>query len=100
MGKWLKVKDICDLLQVSKSTVYDWVHQGFLPHIVIKRNKRKQTIRFSEDAVENWMKAKERETRKARKIDNGYGFPKPEGYESTTSEERRCDSNERWEACA
>ncbi len=67
MTNLLKVKDICELLKVSKSTVYEWVNQGFLPHIVIKRNKRKQTIRFSKDAIESWMKAQERETRRVIK---------------------------------
>ena len=96
----LKVKDVCVLLRVSKSTVYEWVHQGILPHIVIKRGKRKQTIRFNESAIENWMKARERETRKAMKCDDSREFPRQDDYEDATSEERRCDSNECREACA
>ena len=69
MEKLLKVKDVCELLSVSKSTLYDWVHVGIIPHIIIKRNPKKQVIRFKPSELEQWINTQERETINFMKLD-------------------------------
>lgn len=97
MTNLLKVKDICDLLKVSKSTVYKWVNEGFLPYIVIKRNKRKQTIRFNKDAIESWMKEQKRETRRVMKAKASLNSPQEKTSARTTSEGKKGCQDERRE---
>ena len=35
----LKVKEVCELFQVSKPTVYDWIHQGKLKSLKIESRR-------------------------------------------------------------
>ena len=50
MEKLLTIKEICDLFQVSRSTVYEWTHIKFIPHY-----KFPNGIRFKESEVEKWL---------------------------------------------
>ncbi len=64
MKKLLKAKDLSNLLNISKSTVYDWVEKDYLPYILLKRGENKAIIRFDENEIENWLSQRKRETRK------------------------------------
>lgn len=51
MEKYLTVKDISELLQVSKATVYWWVRKGKL-HGFRPSGKKRGTLRFRFEDVE------------------------------------------------
>lgn len=53
MERLLKVQDVCDLLQVSRSTVYEWTHIKYIPHY-----KFANGVRFKQIEIENWLKRK------------------------------------------
>ena len=64
MEKLLTVNQICELFQVSKRTVYDWVHIGYIPHYKLPKG-----IRFSETTVHKWLRSKEKKGRKKYEIE-------------------------------
>lgn len=51
MERLLTVKDVAELLQVSKRTIYDWTHVGYIPHY-----KFPNGVRFKEDQLDKWLK--------------------------------------------
>jgi len=50
MNKLLTPDEVAELLSVQKSTIYQWTHQGFIPHI-----KLGKFVRFKEKDVMEWM---------------------------------------------
>lgn len=64
MEKLLKVEELCDLLQVSRSTVYEWTHIGFIPHY-----KFPNSIRFKGSDIEYWLKNRKVKGRYKLKLD-------------------------------
>ena len=50
MQKLLTPQEIADLLGVKTSTIYQWTHQGFIPHIKLGR-----LVRFKEDKILTWV---------------------------------------------
>lgn len=55
MDKLLKIDQVAEQLQVSKSLVYKWVHCGYIPHV-----KLGSLVRIQEDSLARWLKRKER----------------------------------------
>ncbi len=64
MEKLLKVEDLCNMLQVSRSTVYEWTHADYIPHY-----KFPNGVRFRETEVENWLKKRKKVGRGMYKMD-------------------------------
>lgn len=64
MERLLTVEELSAKLQVGKSTIYRWVHYEFIPHV-----KLGSSVRFDEDAVQRWLKSKERSGRNSLEID-------------------------------
>ncbi len=64
MEKLLKVEEVCDLLQVSRSLVYKWVHYSFVPYVKIGA-----LIRFRKYDLERWIKVKAKKGRKSYKVE-------------------------------
>ena len=64
MERLLTVEELSDRLQVGRSTVYRWVHYDYIPHV-----KLGSAVRFSEPAVEKWLRGKEREGRNTIRVD-------------------------------
>ena len=62
--KLLNVQEIAELIGVKPSTIYQWTHQGFIPHVKIGK-----LVRFKPDAVMKWVNNMETEGRKNRKYD-------------------------------
>ena len=59
MEKLLKVEDVCELLQISKSLVYKWVHYEYIPHCKIG-----SVVRFCQSEIIRWLKRKEKRVKK------------------------------------
>ena len=53
MEKLLKVEQVADLLQVSKSTIYDWTHTDYIPHYKLSNG-----VRFRESEIDKWLSKK------------------------------------------
>ena len=64
MEPLLTVEELSQKLRVGKSTIYRWVHFDYIPHV-----KLGTSVRFSECAVEKWLKSRERTGRATLNID-------------------------------
>jgi excisionase family DNA binding protein len=60
MERLWTVSDVAQFLAVNRSTVYAWVQQRRIPHIALSRGARKTCVRFREDAIRRWLKARDR----------------------------------------
>ncbi len=58
-GRLLKAAEVGELLQVRESTIYKWVHYGYIPHI-----KLGSSLRFNRDSILKWAKSNETKGRK------------------------------------
>jgi PTS system nitrogen regulatory IIA component len=50
----MTVDEVADYLQVRPSTIYQWTHQGFIPHV-----KLGNLVRFRLSQVDKWVERKE-----------------------------------------
>jgi len=50
MDKLLTVEEIAEYLKLRPSTIYQWTHQGFIPHI-----KLGNRVRFRLCQIEKWL---------------------------------------------
>ena len=63
----LNVQEVAAMLRVKPSTVYSWVAQGRIPHVVLARGRRKACIRFRLESVEAWLAERERAAANSRR---------------------------------
>jgi len=63
MKKFLTVEEVGELLQVSRSTIYEWTHSGFIPHYKFPKN-----VRFKAIEVEEWLKRRKRRGRASYRL--------------------------------
>jgi excisionase family DNA binding protein len=54
-GRLLRVREVCSLLSLSKSTVYRMVEQNQLPHIRIAGS-----LRFRQHSILQWLSGQEK----------------------------------------
>ncbi len=66
MNKLLTPQEMADMLGVQKSTIYQWTHQGFIPHV-----KLGNLVRFRVSAVNKWLEKSATAGRVSRKVDVG-----------------------------
>ena len=59
----LNVQEIAESLGVKPSTIYQWTHQGFIPHVKLGR-----LLRFKEADIVNWIEKRSIAGRAARKL--------------------------------
>ena len=64
MEKLLTPQEIAEVLGVQSSTIYQWTHQGYIPHVKIGK-----FVRFKEKDVEKWVEKKTSNGRENRKSD-------------------------------
>ena len=64
MEKLLTINDLSNLLQVSKRTIYQWTHTGFIPHYKLPRG-----VRFRPSEVEKWIQKRKKKGRASYKLD-------------------------------
>ena len=57
----MTIEQVCGLLQVKRSTIYAWVHQGFIPHVKVGR-----LVRFRSADLHTWLEGKAVEGRPIR----------------------------------
>jgi prophage regulatory protein len=63
MTKLLTPQQIADVLGVQKSTIYQWTHQGYIPHV-----KLGKLVRFREKAVMEWVEKRSEPGRMTRRL--------------------------------
>ena len=63
MQKLLTLQEVSDLLEFKSSTIYQWTHQGFIPHVKLGR-----LLRFKETDIVNWIEKRSITGRTARKL--------------------------------
>ena len=61
-----KAEDVAQRVGIAQSTVYEWVRQNYIPHILLGTGKAKPCIRFSPTDIDNWLKAMTIEGRTTR----------------------------------
>jgi len=64
MEKLLTIKELCELLQVSQSLVYKWVHYEYIPCI-----KLGSGVRFFPKDIEVWVAKRKRKGRVSYKME-------------------------------
>lgn len=55
----LKAAEVAKLFQVQVSTIYKWVHYGYIPHL-----KLGSGLRFDKNSLQKWIRDKESKGRK------------------------------------
>ncbi|MHB8131750.1 MAG: helix-turn-helix transcriptional regulator [Mobilitalea sp.] len=63
MEKLLNIEQLSELIQISRSTLYEWTHCGFIPHYKLPKG-----VRFKEAEVDNWLKRRQRKGRSQFRI--------------------------------
>lgn len=63
MEKLLDIKQLGELIQVSRSTIYKWVNMGFVPYF-----KLGTFVRFRESDIEKWLQKRHRKGRTTFKL--------------------------------
>ena len=63
MEKLLTISQVAEVLQVSRSLIYKWVHYDFVPHIKIGN-----VLRFRESELIRWIKRRSQNGRNSQKI--------------------------------
>lgn len=63
MEKLLNIKQLSELIQIRRSTLYDWTHIGFIPHYKLLKG-----VRFKAGEIEDWLKKRQRKGRSSFKI--------------------------------
>lgn len=57
------VKELAAYLVVRPATVYLWVKERTIPHLVLSRGTRKNCIRFRATDIESWLNQNQRKVR-------------------------------------
>ena len=65
----LTVKQVSEWLSISQNTVYLWVHERKLPHIVLSIGNRKECFRFKPSEIKKWIEQRERNGKPINKFD-------------------------------
>jgi len=66
MNKLLTPQEMAEYLGVQKSTIYQWTHQGFIPHV-----KLGNLVRFKENTIDKWIEKRACAGRDSRSVDVG-----------------------------
>jgi len=64
MERLLTVDQVAEWLQVKPRTIYQWVHEGYIPVV-----KLGVLVRFQEASVSEWVKRREAPGRGSRRLD-------------------------------
>jgi excisionase family DNA binding protein len=64
MDRLLTIDDLADWLQVKPRTIYQWVHEGYLPVV-----KLGSAVRFKQASIAEWVKKRETQGRASKRLD-------------------------------
>ena len=56
--KYYHPAELASFLGVKLSTIYNWTHIGYIPHV-----KMGKLLRFRKDSIDEWLKKQERKGR-------------------------------------
>ncbi len=59
----LTVQEVAEYLQVKPSTIYQWTHEDYIPHV-----KFGNLVRFRLDKIQSWIEKKSKPGRSTRAI--------------------------------
>lgn len=62
--KLLTIAQLSELIQISRSTLYEWTHTGFIPHYKLPKG-----VRFKEAEIDNWIKNRHKKGRSSYKLE-------------------------------
>jgi excisionase family DNA binding protein len=57
----LDVQELCTRFKVARSTVYGWIHQGYIPHVHLGA-----AVRFKPSTIQQWLVQQEQAGRAER----------------------------------
>ena len=64
MSQLMTPQQIAEMLQVKPSTIYQWVHEGFIPHVKVGR-----LLRFRECDLMAWLEKRAKAGRVSRRVE-------------------------------
>mgnify|MGYP006300123743 CR=1 FL=1 len=64
MSRLLTPEEIAEYLGVKKSTIYQWTHTGFIPHVKLSR-----FVRFDLQQIDKWIKDRSVQGRTTQRVD-------------------------------
>jgi excisionase family DNA binding protein len=64
MNKLLTPQEMAGYLGVKVSTIYQWTHIGYIPHVKLGR-----FVRFKESEVLKWLESKSNNGRKTKTVE-------------------------------
>jgi excisionase family DNA binding protein len=64
MDRLLNVDQVAEWLQVKPRTIYQWVHEGYIPVI-----KLGALVRFDQSSIGKWLRTRETIGRAGRRLD-------------------------------
>jgi excisionase family DNA binding protein len=64
MVKLLTPDEVADLLGIKVSTIYQWTHQGYIPHVKVSR-----FVRFDPRVIDRWLQTLSKSGRATKRID-------------------------------
>lgn len=64
MNRLMTPEEVAKMLGVKPSTIYQWKHQGYIPHVKLGR-----LLRFRESDINQWIETKTENGRATRKLD-------------------------------
>lgn len=76
MTKLLRASEVAAILQVDRSTIYEWAREGWLPSVSLTPG----TVRFREEDVEEFVQ------KRARPDGNGNTHQKNDHHNTPTKE--------------
>jgi excisionase family DNA binding protein len=56
MNSFWTPRQLAEFLGVKPGTVYLWVKERRIPHVVLSKGPRKQCVRFRPDEIESWLR--------------------------------------------
>jgi excisionase family DNA binding protein len=63
LQRLMTVNEIAEYLQVKPSTIYQWTHQGYIPHV-----KLGNRVRFRLSQIDVWIEKKAKNGRALRSV--------------------------------
>jgi excisionase family DNA binding protein len=57
-GTLWNARQAADYMCISRSTLYDWIARGMVPHVVLGSGTRRRCIRFRPDDIQRFIESR------------------------------------------